>query len=127
MIINIMDIKKEYFNYIHAFVNDLSSLNIDARIQISLKAVSFFLTTTKNIETIVYPMHKFIINSKSEIETENDIFLRNFEAKTGEIKTILNLIGGIWEEIENADKKIIWDWMRFFLEFSTANQNFLDK
>lgn len=120
-----MDIEKEFFNYIVEFVNDLTKLNVDGKIKMGLNAIALFLHTTTNISSVTYPMNNFIMNSKFEISTENDIIFRNFDAKTGEIRTILNLINEIWDKVTNPDKKVIWDWMKFFLEFTTVNQNFL--
>jgi len=120
-----MDIEKEFFNYIVEFVNDLTKLNVDGKIKMGLNAIALFLRTTTNIRSVTYPMNNFIMNSKFEISTENDIIFRNFDAKTGEIRTILNLINEIWDKVTNPDKKVIWDWMKFFLEFTTVNQSFL--
>lgn len=120
--------RREFFDEIVKFFGDLKNIRVKKNefINTTLELVGVFISSRKDVDEIVKPMINFLKTNHQKIESRNDLLFKNFEAKTGAIRLLLNYISSIWQDVEQEDKTIIWDWMEYFLEFYNTRKNNFD-
>lgn len=105
------------YEKVKEFVADLSNISsVDTPTKVTLAGISMFVQTSGPSEIITSPLVNFIKQNKQHIFGRDEAIFINFDAKTGPIRQLLNLISFAWKSLGSADKDSIWEWLEYFCE-----------
>lgn len=105
-----------------AFVEDLTQIpEMPMTAYLCLQGVSYYMKITES-DALIMPMYRFVASHIQDITCRNEGIFLNFEARTGNIRHLLNTTRQLWPLLSDHNKEAIWKWFDSMAKLSKEGE-----